>query len=115
MCRRQPVAVNVVQLACEWIRRNSVDPPLSLLSRERGVHAVERGLIDDPAVLAWEGPPLVNDFADVNAILEQVKHRAAAERLVAGGLALRAHPRLGANAIPQQLVEQAMHRTEREV
>src|ERR1700730_12959361 len=96
MARRHPIAVAIKQQAGEKARLviSCARVPLGDVAGKLSLDRVPQRLIYDRRVLARMELALVNDLAEIGAVLQHQVERAARERLAADGSPGSARPRL---------------------
>src|SRR3984893_3641070 len=96
MARRHPVAVAIKQHAGEeaGLARSSAASVPGSIAGELLLNGIPQRLIDDRRVFAGMELALVNDLAEIGALLQHQPERAARERLAADDSPGSARPRL---------------------
>src|SRR5580704_8956771 len=114
MARRHPVAVAIKQHADEeaGLARSSAALAPRGVAGELLLNGIPQRLIDDRRVLARMELPLVNDLAEIGAVLQHQVERAARERLAAHESPGSARPRLTFDPARFELRIQQAARTE---
>src|SRR3989442_12864159 len=85
------------------------------LGRELSSYRLEQRGIENGLVLTVVNLATVDQLADIEAVLEQIRERPHAEAAPADGPAGRAPPRLAANSPPTELLRQRADGAELEV
>src|SRR5215471_17103233 len=112
--RRHRVAAAIKQHAGEQARLANSGTGIALggVARELRVNRVPQQLIDDRWVSAGMGSSVVNDFAEISAVLQDQVERTARERLAADAATRSARPRLAVDAAGIELLLQQADRAE---
>src|SRR5215211_5200659 len=116
VARAHAVAALVKQSAGQEGGR-AAQPATSLdrLRGKLGLHGLEQGTIEDRLVLATVNVTAVDHLADIEPVLEQMRERPHPERAPTDGAAIRALPRLAADAAPVEVVRQPTDRAKRKI
>src|SRR2546429_8416186 len=89
--------------------------PLPRLGRELSSYRLEQRGIENGLVLTVVNLATVDQLADIEAVLEQIRERPHAEAAPADGPAGRAPPRLAANSPPIEVLRQRADGAELEI